>query len=63
MDSVNFFRDFGVDADVKAISTLAVRSLRTAYGIRHPDELEYASFSREGVEIRFPTLGIRRRRR
>ena len=41
-----------------------MRTLREVYGVTRPAELEYHSFvTQDGTGIRFPSLGVKRRRR
>src|SRR5215471_15840111 len=59
--SPNFFADASYPVDFGALSELAVRSLREVYRVGHPRMLQYKAFSRNDVEIRFPTLRLKRR--
>jgi tetratricopeptide (TPR) repeat protein len=58
--SPNFYLDVRAPVPYAGLASLAVRTLRTIYHIRHPEELAYKSFSRDGVSIRFPQLKIAR---
>jgi Flp pilus assembly protein TadD len=58
--SSNFYVDAGAPVAYARLATLAVRTLRAIYHIRHPEVLAYKSFSRDGVSIRFPLLKIPR---
>jgi len=58
--SPNFFVDATVPIAYARLAGLAVKTLRAIYQIRHPGELAYKSFSRDGVSIRFPQLNITR---
>ena len=40
------------------VASLAVRSLRDAYGLREPSELVYRRFARGGHDFAEPALGI-----
>ena len=58
--SPNFYVDAAAPVPYARLAGLAVRTLRAIYHIRHPEELAYKSFSRDGVSIRFPLLKITR---
>ena len=58
--SPNFFVDLASPVDFRSVADIAVHTLRCAYGIQHPGELQYTAFSGTGAEIRFPTLRIKR---
>jgi tetratricopeptide (TPR) repeat protein len=58
--SPNFFIDATGSVPYARLATLAVRTLRTVYHIRHPKDLRYKSFFLEGDAIRLPMLGIPR---
>ena len=58
--SPNFFLDVPHPIDLEALGQLTVATFRTVYGILHPGELQYRSFSEDGASIRFPTLGLKR---
>jgi Flp pilus assembly protein TadD len=58
--SPNFFVALSPPVAHARLAALAVRTLRTIYGIRHPEELTYKSFSWEGTAIRLPMLTIPR---
>jgi hypothetical protein len=57
--SPNFFVDLASPVDFRSVADLSVRTLRSAYGIQHPGELQYKAFTGT-AEIRFPTLRINR---
>jgi hypothetical protein len=58
--SPNFFMDLSNPVDFVAVSDLAVRTLRQVYGVGHPGNLKYKSFTSDGTQIRFPTLRVKR---
>jgi tetratricopeptide (TPR) repeat protein len=58
--SPNFYVDSQVPVQHARLANLAVKTLRAIYHIRHPRELTYKSFCRNGVSIRFPQLKIAR---
>ena len=58
--SPNFYVELSPPVAHARLAALAVRTLRTIYGIRHPEELTYKSFSWEGTAIRLPMLTIPR---
>jgi|GEM_PF-837739 len=58
--SSNFYVDAGVPVPYARLAGLGIKTLRAIYHIRHPEELAYKSFSRDGVSIRFPLLKITR---
>jgi Tfp pilus assembly protein PilF len=58
--SPNFYLDTAPPVPVARLATLAVRTLRTIYGIQRPEELTYKCFHMEGERIRFPRLGLAR---
>jgi hypothetical protein len=58
--SPNFFMDLANPIDFKALGELATNTLRNAYRVLHPGELQYWSSDLEGASIRFPTLGLKR---
>ena len=58
--SPNFFLDLAPPVDFASLAELAVQTLRRVYGIHHPGELQYKSFTRSGAQIRFPTLRVKR---
>lgn len=60
--SPNFFIDAARPVDYASLARLAIRALREAYHIAHPRRLQYKGFSFDGAQIRFPTLGLKRRR-
>ena len=60
--SPNFFLDIASPVNHAALGQLAVRTFRTVYGITHPGDLTYWSSGEDGMSIRFPTLGLKRRR-
>ena len=59
--SPNFYRDARAPVPCARLAALAVKTLRTIYGIREPGELTYTSFSDKDAAIRFPGLKITRR--
>lgn len=59
--SPNFFIDLVAPVNNAVLGQLAVTTLRTVYGIKHPGDLQYSSFGEGGQSIRFPTLGLKRR--
>ena len=46
--------------DFAELASVAVQSLREVYRVRHPGELQYTAFG--DMQIRFPTLRIKRRK-
>ena len=60
--SPNFFVDLVTPVNHVALGQLAVATFRTVYGVTHPGDLEYSSVGENGLSIRFPTLGLKRRR-
>ena len=57
----NFFLDVAVPVQTGQVAELACATLRSAYNVRHPGELAYRAFRSTGrVEIRFPSLRLRR---
>jgi Tfp pilus assembly protein PilF len=58
--SPNFHHDFDAPVPFARLATLAVRTLRTIYGIQRPEELTYTCFHMEGERIRLPLLGLAR---
>lgn len=58
--SPNFFLDLALPLDFRRIAGIAVDTLRHVYRIQHPGQLQYKSFDSSGVEIRFPTLRLKR---
>ncbi len=60
--SPNFYLDFRGAIPYASVATLACDTLRHVYGVQGLGELEYKSFARDGTSIRFPHLGIARRR-
>jgi len=59
--SPNFFVDASYPIDFGVLSELAVRTFREVYNVRHPLLLQYKAFNRNGIEIRFPTLRLKRK--
>ena len=59
--SPNFYLDVAAPVPFEDISALAVETLRGAFGVRHPGELQYEGYSDRLSSIRFPQLGIKRR--
>ena len=57
----NFFVDVSYPIDFGVLSELGVRTFREVYSVRHPLMLQYKAFNRDGVEIRFPTLRLKRK--
>ena len=60
--SPNFFLAITGPVNHSALGQLAVKTFRTVYGVTHPGDLQYSSFGENGLLIRFPTLGLKRRR-
>jgi hypothetical protein len=60
--SPNFHLQFLAPVNWRAVANLTVLTFRDVYRIGHPARLQYASFSEDGTQVRFPTLRIRRRR-
>lgn len=62
--SPNFFLDLSRPVDFGFLAELAVKTLRLVYNIDHPGKLQYKSFLADGggpdIQIRFPTLRIKR---
>jgi Flp pilus assembly protein TadD len=58
--SPNFYVEVGAPVPYARLAGLGIKTLRAIYHIRHPEELAYKSFSRDGVSIRFPLLKITR---
>ena len=58
--SPNFFLDLALPVDFRRVAGVAVTTLREVYRIQHPGQLQYKSFSSSGMEIRFPTLRLKR---
>ena len=58
--SPNFFLDVANPIDFAYLADLAVRTFRRVYHIHHPGQLQYKAFSRTEMQIRFPTLRIKR---
>jgi hypothetical protein len=52
--------DFPVDW--ARIAQIALQTLRKVFRIYHPGTLQCKSFSRDGAQIRFPNLHIKRER-
>ena len=61
--SPNFFVQAPAPVDFPALARLATRTLREAYRVSHPRHLEYKAFARDGSQIRFPMLRLKRRLR
>ncbi len=59
--SPNFFIDADYPVDSRKIAQLTVQTFRTVYRIDHPGNLEYKAFNKDGAQIRFPTLHIKRK--
>jgi len=59
--SPNFFLNVSSPVDFGALSELTVRTFREVYRVRHPLMLQYRAFNRNEVQIRFPTLRLKRR--
>lgn len=59
--SPNFFLDLAPPVDRTALARLAVRTLREVYQVRDLADLEYTAANKDGTQVRFPMLGIRRR--
>lgn len=58
--SPNYYIDIAVPVPYAPLAALAIETLQQIYNVRYPSELKYAAFSYEGVQIRFPLLGIQR---
>jgi hypothetical protein len=60
--SPNFYLDTATPVPFGRLATLGVKTLRAAYRVRHPGELQYsaASSSDDTTDIRFPSLGLKR---
>src|SRR5689334_14225111 len=58
--SPNFFLDLALPLDFRRVADMAVKTLRQLYRIQHPGQLQYKSFDGSGIEIRFPTLRLKR---
>jgi hypothetical protein len=60
--SCNFYLDAAAPVPFNRLSALGVRTLREAYGVRHPGELEYSATSTldDTLDIRFPSLRLKR---
>jgi hypothetical protein len=58
--SPNFFLDLALPLDFRRVAGIAVKTLRQVYRIQHPGQLQYKSFDGSGIEIRFPTLRLKR---
>ncbi len=59
--SPNFFIDIVTPVNHAALGQLAVTTFRSVYGVTHPGDLQYSSFGENGLSVRFPTLGLKRR--
>jgi|SRR5215831_5640018 len=59
--SPNFFLNVSNPIDFGALSELTVRTFREVYRVHHPLLLQYNAFNRNDVQIRFPTLRLKRR--
>jgi hypothetical protein len=58
----NFYLDLAKPTAYPELADLMVTTLREVYGAGHPGGLEYNAASTNGMSIRFPHLGIRRKR-
>ena len=58
--SPNFFLDLALPVDFRRVAAMAVKTLREVYRIQHPGQLQYKCFSGSVIEIRFPTLRLKR---
>ena len=61
--SPNFYLDAAVPVPYNVLAHLAVMSLRTVYGVRHPGELQYGGFTADGYPLVVPSLMIKRETR
>lgn len=59
--STNFFVDASNPIDFGVLSEVTVRTFREVYRVGHPGMLQYNAFNRNDVQIRFPTLRLKRR--
>lgn len=58
--SPNYFLDVAAPVPYASVADLAVNTLRNVFGAQHPGVLEYKSFAKDGGDIRFPHLRIKR---
>lgn len=58
--SPNFYLDAAMPVPYARLAGLAVGSLRKVYLARHPGELEYSARGPKGMQIRFPSLKLKR---
>jgi hypothetical protein len=58
--SPNFYLDSSTPVAFGSLAELTVPTFRRVYHLRHPGQLQYKSFSRDRVDIRFPALRIKR---
>jgi hypothetical protein len=59
--SPNFFLNISHPVDFAALAEFTVCTFREVYRVRHPGMLEYKAFNRKDVQIRFPTLRLKRK--
>jgi len=59
--SPNFFVNAANPVDFAVLSELTVRTFREVYRVGHPGMLQYRAFNRNDVQIRFPTLRLKRK--
>jgi hypothetical protein len=56
----NFYLDLRNPVDIESLVQLATRTLRRTYKVKHPGTLQYKAFASNGMQIRFPTLRLKR---
>jgi hypothetical protein len=57
---VNYWRDWPHPLAFPELAQSAVSTLRRAYGVTSPSQLEYRYFAKEGTELELDDLGLRR---
>jgi hypothetical protein len=58
--SPNFYLDVEHPVPFLTVARLALRTVREIYGVRHPRQLQYDAFDDAGIQIRFPSLRLKR---
>jgi hypothetical protein len=61
--SPNYYLDVASPVPHDILAALAAATLVSVFGVGHPGELEYTAVSRDGGSVRFPNLGLRRRKK